>query len=412
MDKSGIVNETPVTLSTAAGPDLASAQVFVSYRVGDDVELAEALKALIADSVTPQPEVFVSSKGGLKPSRLGLKPQLQKAVQGSSIVVGVITGNSVDRDWVIFEAGAAWGLGAPYAPVLHDVTAEEMPSVYGDNYAHRSTDRNEMLSLVRAVADLTGGRVRGQFSTRYRKYRDVVVNYVRSKNPTRAMTFLSEADYETSEDSYFLFAQGREDEAQKQIEQRVNDTQENDEKARILSEQLIYQQAKSNIEKVKILESWPQELRETYAYIYWRAVFEPDKSLALSMIDDAIKKSVKTVDERAALLHKLQLLSLLSRHDEAREVFRGIVESSDIEQVQMAVRHFRTESTTPDGRMILDVFGYKVCRADEFRQGICGYAIDNKLPGIAMWAASNDFLGGADGAKHLALGQAYIGCRA
>src|ERR1051325_264684 len=92
--------------------------IFVSYRTTGDARLATALKKLIENAIEPQPSVFVSGDGGLRPSNLGLKQQLQSAAQRAHAFVAIITNSSKDREWIFFEAGAAWGRDLLYAPVL------------------------------------------------------------------------------------------------------------------------------------------------------------------------------------------------------------------------------------------------------------------------------------------------------
>jgi hypothetical protein len=76
--------------------------------------------------------VFVSGLGGLKASSVGFKPQLQKAVQEAQVFVGIITPASKDREWIFYEAGAAWGRGAIYVPLLVDLAAHDLPSSIAD----------------------------------------------------------------------------------------------------------------------------------------------------------------------------------------------------------------------------------------------------------------------------------------
>jgi hypothetical protein len=69
------------------------------------------------------------------PSADVLREQLSQAIQSSVAVVSVITQKSMSRDWVLYEAGAAWGRQLVYAPVLFKVDASEMPTVIG-GYEH------------------------------------------------------------------------------------------------------------------------------------------------------------------------------------------------------------------------------------------------------------------------------------
>jgi hypothetical protein len=92
-----------------ATPPSKTVQIFVSYRVVPDQRIASALKRLIETSIEPLPNVFVSGAGGLRPSNTGAIPQMQAAAENAAAFVGVITHSSKAREWIFFEAGAAWG---------------------------------------------------------------------------------------------------------------------------------------------------------------------------------------------------------------------------------------------------------------------------------------------------------------
>src|SRR5687767_6356281 len=131
-----------VVSSTDSGPDgLAMAissrarteefQVFISYRVKPDETLAAELKLLVESAIEPSPRVFVSGVGGLRVSADGYRQQLQNAAQQTKAFIAVVTQASVDREWIVFEAGAAFGRGVIYAPLLIDIAPGDLPSSIG-----------------------------------------------------------------------------------------------------------------------------------------------------------------------------------------------------------------------------------------------------------------------------------------
>ena len=144
--------------------------VFVSYRIDPDAPLASALKILIEGAIDPQPMVFVSGSGGLRPSNLGFKKQLQDAAQSAHAFVALITNSSKDREWIFFEAGAAWGRDLIYAPVLVGSRPNELPATIGDYQALNAQSKDDMLKLVTALAERVGAEVRGQFGRRYQPF--------------------------------------------------------------------------------------------------------------------------------------------------------------------------------------------------------------------------------------------------
>ena len=126
--------------------------VFISYRVDPDEVLAEALKRLIEAAITPSPQVFVATVGGLRPDVVTFHEQLRAAAQQAGVFVGVFTLASRKREWMFFEAGAAWGQGAVYAPVLFDIDPSEMPSTVAGYQATFPRKPATVRQLLKAIA--------------------------------------------------------------------------------------------------------------------------------------------------------------------------------------------------------------------------------------------------------------------
>ena len=156
-------------------------RVFISYRVKPDGPIASALKKLIESSIEPQPEVFVSGDGGIRPSNLGFKQQLQDAAQKAHAFVAIITNSSKEREWIFFEAGAAWGRGKTYVPVLVGARPEELSSTIGDYQALNSQSRDDMHRLMTALAECVGSDVSERFGVRYRPFAKLVDEYLNGR---------------------------------------------------------------------------------------------------------------------------------------------------------------------------------------------------------------------------------------
>jgi hypothetical protein len=73
---------------------------------------------------------------------------------------------SKDREWIFYEAGAAWGRGAIYIRLLVDVEHNELPSSIADYQACRAHDRDDMERLISALADQLGAERRTRFGNR------------------------------------------------------------------------------------------------------------------------------------------------------------------------------------------------------------------------------------------------------
>ena len=89
------------------------------------------MKTLLETVLEPPPNVFVAEDGGLLPSAQTYRNQLGNAARTAVAFVGIITNTSKDREWIHFEAGAAWGRALLYAPVLVDISAEELKDTIG-----------------------------------------------------------------------------------------------------------------------------------------------------------------------------------------------------------------------------------------------------------------------------------------
>ncbi len=141
-------------------------QIFISYRVNPDEHVARALRRLIESSIEPAPAVFVSGAGGIRPSNQGAIPQIQNAAKSAVAFVGIITQASREREWMFFEAGAAWGRNVMYAPLLVGTSPEELPNTIEGYQATRSNNRDEMDRLIKELARVVNGTFKKSFGTR------------------------------------------------------------------------------------------------------------------------------------------------------------------------------------------------------------------------------------------------------
>jgi hypothetical protein len=167
-------------LSGKAAPQ----SVFISYRVVPDEPIAGALKELVEACLNPAPHVFVSGLGGILPSEKSAKLQMQQAARGAGAFIAVITKNSLDREWIFFEAGAAWGRDVLYAPMLVGVEPEMLPNTINSYQALDYRKEDKVRELLREVASRVGARVRTKaFPRRYPRFADRVAEQVGQRRP-------------------------------------------------------------------------------------------------------------------------------------------------------------------------------------------------------------------------------------
>lgn len=154
-----------------------SYDIFVSYRTDPDKKLADALKQLLESTIDPPPRVFVAASGGLRPSHIGYYPQITAALRSARAFVGIFTEASRDREWLFYEAGAAHGREALYAPLVVKIPISDLPSTISVFQATDASVREGVHELVRALAERVHGTTRSSFVNSYRPFQRVVDAY-------------------------------------------------------------------------------------------------------------------------------------------------------------------------------------------------------------------------------------------
>lgn len=249
------------------------ADVFVSYRVSSDQRIAGALKRLIESSIDPPPVVFVSGIGGVRPSAIGFKPQIQRAAQEARAFVGIITQLSKDREWIFYEAGAAWGRGQVYAPLLVDVSPNELPTTIADYHAVRAGELGDMQLLIESIATALSAEARPYFSRRYQAFSRSITAEPLDPEPPAEPPETSNEVFE----SHLSFA-------------RLQAYSGERERARVLLDALIAKapsneaRADAEISKIRVLippeerlvalDGVSPEIKSSRAFHYWAAVWE------------------------------------------------------------------------------------------------------------------------------------------
>lgn len=119
--------------------------VFISYSVKDS-PLANELESKLAGLGI---RTFLAEKS----LEIGLhwQGQIQQALRDSKMLVVLLTPNSVKSNWVMLEAGAAWGLEIPLVPVLAYVRPEELPAPISDFQCRYFVTGHEKDSLVAEI---------------------------------------------------------------------------------------------------------------------------------------------------------------------------------------------------------------------------------------------------------------------
>ena len=239
-------------------------RVFISYRTDPDAPLASALKKLLESAIEPTPVVFVAGDGGLRPSNLGFKRQLQAAAQDAHAFVAIITNSSKDREWIFFEAGAAWGRDLMYAPVLVGARPEDLPSTIGDYQALKSQSKDDMRSLATSLAHLAGAELRDHFGQRYQTFERTINQYNTGK---------TEVESQAGQDDIVLAmtkaAQGDTKQANALFDRARNEAV--DDEQRCLIEIWRLRALRKPREIRQLLERFDDSLRGTSTFMYHMA---------------------------------------------------------------------------------------------------------------------------------------------
>lgn len=201
--------------------------VFISYRLDPDEARAIALKRLLESAISPRLNVFVSSEGGLRPSNIALKPQLLAALKAAKVVVAIITPASSSREWVLYEAGAAWGREQVYTPLLIGIPHEAVASVMADFVSVNARDQDAVRTLLDVICKKCGCKVMERFGTRYAAFERALKTASQKDALKGGSTDLgetsgaSEIDPEKAAD--LAWASGDKDEAERQWQRALDE---------------------------------------------------------------------------------------------------------------------------------------------------------------------------------------------
>jgi hypothetical protein len=82
--------------------------------------------------------------------------QLKQEITEAEAIIGIVTPHSLSSSYVLFELGAAWGIGKPTFPLLaKGAKVEDLPGPLRERNAARLTKRNETLQALNDLCTLT-----------------------------------------------------------------------------------------------------------------------------------------------------------------------------------------------------------------------------------------------------------------
>lgn len=139
-------------------------KIFVSHS-SSDKPLVEYLNALVCDAFVEKVELMYSSasvkSGGIAAGQSWLD-WIHDQVQQSALTIVVLTPLSKARPWLMWEAGAATGMGlsqgtsSPVVPLLFGLKNEEIPSPLHERQTKCGTEKEDIKDLLESIR-LVGG---------------------------------------------------------------------------------------------------------------------------------------------------------------------------------------------------------------------------------------------------------------
>ena len=125
-------------------------RIFISHS-SKDKTLARRLVQSIETRIDVQPtEIRCTSVKGYKlPVGVDTARKLKKEISHAEAVIGIITPHSMKSTYVLFELGAAWGLGIPTFPLLaKGAKTKDLPGLLKGLNVARLTKRSETMQTL------------------------------------------------------------------------------------------------------------------------------------------------------------------------------------------------------------------------------------------------------------------------
>jgi hypothetical protein len=181
-------DEIEVTLSKAVNP-----YVFISHDTRDG-ELAEAFSNLLKRVSAGVLKSFrTSDRRGNQGIEFGVEwyPEIIKSIQSASDVVCLLTERSVDRPWILFEAGMAKGkLNTPILGVALGIDLKTASTGPFAQFQNCADDEESLTKLVFQLVDRIPGSEPDSDTIRFQvgKFKEAVDGILKSMSPANTQS--------------------------------------------------------------------------------------------------------------------------------------------------------------------------------------------------------------------------------
>ena len=128
--------------------------IFISHSSKDRVLVDSFVKALEASMVIPEGGIRCTTLPGYR-LRAGAHTSsaLRTEIAEAQILIGVLTPESLESGWVMFELGAAWGACKPVLTVSVGIDYEFMPGPLKETNATDAASRAELEQLFEEIRE-------------------------------------------------------------------------------------------------------------------------------------------------------------------------------------------------------------------------------------------------------------------
>jgi hypothetical protein len=124
-------------------------RVFISHSSKDSDLVGFLVHALELSLVIPDGQIRCTSLPGYKP-KVGshTSTALRRELSEADVIIGVLTMESLESGWVMFELGAGWGANKWVVSVMAGVGFDALPGPLKENRATNAANRSEIEQLV------------------------------------------------------------------------------------------------------------------------------------------------------------------------------------------------------------------------------------------------------------------------
>lgn len=131
--------------------------IFISHSSRDRDLVRLFVRALEESLIIPDKAIRCSSLPGYRLRAGGQSSEILRAeLAEAKVIIGILTPNSLESGWVMFELGAGWGGRKNVVPVIAGVEYDDLPGPLKEINASDSADRGELEQMLEEISQVTG----------------------------------------------------------------------------------------------------------------------------------------------------------------------------------------------------------------------------------------------------------------